>query len=204
MDLNAACSGFVYALIVAFGLVSIGARRVLVIGSDVMTQLTDPSDRDTAILFGDGAGAVVLEASEAGTHLLGWDMNSDGSAYDLLYAEHSGYIKMNGREVFRHAVRLMADSAERAMVAAGVTAADVQLMVPHQANYRITAALCNRLEVPLKRTVTTIHRTGNTSSASIPIALADALDTGRIERNDIILLAGFGAGMSAASAIVRW
>jgi 3-oxoacyl-[acyl-carrier-protein] synthase-3 len=204
MDLNAACSGFVFALTAAFGLISIGARCVLVVGSDVMTQLTDPLDRDTAILFGDGAGAVVLEGSDRGSRLLGWDMCSDGSASDLLYAEHGSFMKMNGREVFRQAVRLMADSARRAMVEAGVTSEDVAIMVPHQANYRITQALCDRLKMPLERTVSTVHATGNTSSASVPIALADALDQGRIGRNDIVLLAGFGAGMSVGAAVLRW
>ena len=204
MDLNAACSGFVYALTAAFGLISIGARRVLVVGSDVMTQLTDPLDRDTAILFGDGAGAVVLEGSDRGSRLLGWDMRSDGSASGLLYAEHGSLMKMNGREVFRQAVRLMADSARRAMAAAGVTPQDVAIMVPHQANYRITQALCDRLEIPLERTVSTVHRTGNTSSASVPIALANALDERRIARNDIVLFAGFGAGMSVGAAVLRW
>jgi 3-oxoacyl-[acyl-carrier-protein] synthase III len=204
MDLNAACSGFVYALTVAYGLVAIGARRLLIIGSDVMTRLTDPRDRDTAILFGDGAGAVLIEASDRGSHLLGWDIDSDGSAADLLYAEHGGQMKMNGREIFKLAVKMMASSAERAMAAANVKVDDISLLVPHQANGRIIQALANRLGFAADRTAIVVHRTGNTSSASVPIALADALDAGRIRRHDLVLFAGFGAGMSAASAVVRW
>jgi 3-oxoacyl-[acyl-carrier-protein] synthase III len=203
MDLNAACSGFVYALTVAYGLVAIGASRLLIIGSDVMTRLTDPHDRDTAILFGDGAGAILVEASKHGSHLLGWDIDSDGSAADLLYAEHGGQMKMNGREVFKQAVKMMASSAERAMAAANVKVEDISLMVPHQANGRIIQALADRLRLPAQRTAIVVHRTGNTSSASVPIALTDALDADRIRRHDIVLFAGFGAGMSAASAVVR-
>jgi 3-oxoacyl-[acyl-carrier-protein] synthase III len=204
MDLNAACSGFVYALTIAYGLVAIGARRLLVIGSDVMTLLTDPHDRDTAILFGDGAGAIVIEASDHGSHLLGWDIDSDGSTADLLYADHGGQMKMNGREVFKQAVKMMASSAERAMAAADIKVGDISLMVPHQANGRIIEALAERLGLPTDRIAIVLDRTGNTSSASVPIALADALDAGRIRRHDLVLFAGFGAGMSAASAIVRW
>jgi 3-oxoacyl-[acyl-carrier-protein] synthase-3 len=204
MDLNAACSGFVYALTMAYGLIAIGARRLLVIGSDVMTRLTDPHDRDTAILFGDGAGAIVIEASDRGSRLLGWDMDSDGSAADLLYADHGGWMKMNGREVFKQAVKMMVSSVERAVAAANVTVDDISLMVPHQANVRIIQAIADRLDLPAGRTAIVVHRTGNTSSASVPIALADALDAGRIRRGDLVLFAGFGAGMSAASAVVRW
>jgi 3-oxoacyl-[acyl-carrier-protein] synthase III len=204
MDLNAACSGFVYALTIAYGLVAIGARRLLVIGSDVMTRLTDPHDRDTAILFGDGAGAIVIEASDHGSHLLGWDIDSDGSTADLLYADHGSKMKMNGREVFKQAVKMMASSAERAMAAADIKVDDISLMVPHQANGRIIQALAERLRLPADRIAIVVDRTGNTSSASVPIALAGALDAGRIRRHDLVLFAGFGAGMSAASAIVRW
>jgi 3-oxoacyl-[acyl-carrier-protein] synthase-3 len=204
VDVNAACAGFVYALTIAYGLVSIGARRILLIGSDVMTRLTDPQDRDTAILFGDGAGALLIEASETGGRLVGWDLDSDGSAYDVLFAEYGSYMKMSGREVFRRGVRIMADSAQRAMNDADVTIDDLALLVPHQANRRIVEALCDRLRFPIERTAMVLHRTGNTSSASVPIALADALDAGRIVRDDLVLFAGFGAGMSAASALVRW
>jgi 3-oxoacyl-[acyl-carrier-protein] synthase III len=204
IDVNAACSGFVYALTFAYGLLTIGARRVLVIGSDVMSRLTDSTDRDTAILFGDGAGAILLDATSKQSGLLGWNLDSDGAGLDLLLAEQGGFMEMKGREIFRRAVRLMTESAERAMTAAGVKAGDVCMMVPHQANRRIIEALCERMGIPVDRTAITVHTTGNTSSASIPIALAVAVDEGRIERGDLVLFAGFGAGMTAASAVVQW
>lgn len=204
MDVNAVCAGFVYALTVAYALVGLGSQRVLLIGADVMSRITDWDDRNTAILFDDGAGAVVIEASAGPQQLLGWDLDSDGSALDALYADIGDFIQMNGREVFRRAVRIMADSARRAMAAAGITIDDVALMVPHQGNQRIIEATCERLGLPAERSAMVLQRTGNTSSASIPIALTDALDTGRVGPDDLLLLVGFGAGMTAASAVLRW
>jgi 3-oxoacyl-[acyl-carrier-protein] synthase III len=203
-DLNAACSGFVYGLVVAHGLIAMGSRKALVIGSETLSRITDWDDRNTAILFADGAAAVVLEAVDGPGQLLGWDIDSDGSLGRLLYSDVGGYIQMDGREVFRRAVRLMVDSAEKSMEHAGVRAEDLALVVPHQANIRIIEAACNRLGVPMERAVTVLHRTGNTSSASIPLALAEALDTGRVGDGDLVLLVGFGAGMTAASAVLRW
>jgi 3-oxoacyl-[acyl-carrier-protein] synthase-3 len=203
-DVNAACSGFVYALVNAHGLIAMGAERVLVIGTDTLSRITDWSDRNTAVLFADGSGAVVLEATDGPGQMLGWDLDADGSAEDLLYAPVGGFIHMDGKEVFRRAVRIMVDSGEKSMKAAGITADDLALVVPHQANIRIIEAACNRLGVPMERAVTVLHRTGNTSSASIPVALADALDTGRINPGDKVLLVGFGAGMTAASAVLEW
>jgi 3-oxoacyl-[acyl-carrier-protein] synthase III len=203
-DVNAACSGFTYALVVAHGLIAIGSERVLVIGTDTLSRVTDWDDRNTAVLFADGAGAVVLEAVEGRGQLLGWDLDADGSAEELLYADIGGYIKMDGKEVFRRAVRIMVDSAEKSMKAAGVRADDIALVVPHQANARIIKAACDRLGIGLDRAVVVLDRTGNTSSASIPLALADALDNGRVEEGDLILLVGFGAGMTAASTVIRW
>lgn len=203
-DLNAACSGFVYGLVHAYGLIALGAERVLLVGSETLSRLTDWTDRNTAILFADGAGAVVLEAVDGPGALLGWDLGSDGSARDLLYAELGGHLQMEGREVFRRAVRATVDSAVRCLSRAGVDPTDVALVVPHQANIRIIEAACQRLGVPIERTATVLHSTGNTSSASIPIALVDAVERGRLRTGDKVLLVGFGAGMSWASALVRW
>ena len=203
-DVNAACSGFVYAYVVANGLLAIGAKRLLVIGTDTLSRITDWSDRGTAILFADGSGAAVVEATSDAGQLLGWDLDADGSVEHLLYAEVGGYIHMDGKEVFRRAVRIMVDSAQKSLAKAGLSAADVALCVPHQANLRIIDAACRQLGVPLDRTAIVLHKTGNTSSASIPLALFDAADAGRLKDGDIVLLVGFGAGMTAASAVIEW
>ena len=203
-DLNAACSGWVYGLVNAHGLIALGAERVLVIGTDTLARITDWNDRNTAILFADGSGAAVLEAVEGAGQLLGWDLSADGSAEGALYAEIGGKLQMEGREVFRRAVRIMAQSATASMEAAGVTADDIALVLPHQANIRIISASCERLGIELDRASIVLDRTGNTSAASIPLALADALDRHRIWQGDLVLFVGFGAGMTAASAVVRW
>lgn len=203
-DVNAACSGFVYGLAIAHGLIALGFQRILLIGTDTLSRITDWSDRNTAVLFADGSGAVVLEAVDGPGQLLGWDLDADGSAEDYLYADLGGFIKMEGKEVFRRAVRIMVDSAEKSLRAARLTAADVDLVVPHQANIRIIQAACDRLGIPMEKAATVLHYTGNTSSASIPLALVDAANAGRIAPGGIVLLVGFGAGMTAASAIVRW
>lgn len=201
-DINAACSGFVYALVNAHGLIAMGAERVLLIGTDILSRITDWTDRNTAVLFADGSGAAVLEAGPG--QLLGWDLDADGSAEEALYCEHGGFIQMDGKEVFRRAVRIMVDSAQKSMKHAGLEAKDISLIVPHQANIRIVSAACERLEVPMERAAMVIHETGNTSSASIPLALFDAVEAGRVEKGDLVLMVGFGAGMTAASAIIEW
>jgi 3-oxoacyl-[acyl-carrier-protein] synthase-3 len=203
-DLNAACSGFVYALVVAHGLVLTGARRVLVIGSDTLSRITDWDDRTLAVIVGDGAGAVVLEATEGPGELLAWDLGSDGSLRHLLKCDHGGYLYMNGREIYRHAVRAVVDSSLAALGRAGMGPADVDVFVPHQANARIISAARERLGIPEERCVVTIDRYGNTSSASIPLALADALETGLLQPGGRVLLSGFGGGMTWASAVLRW
>ncbi|HEV2766889.1 MAG TPA: beta-ketoacyl-ACP synthase III [Acidimicrobiales bacterium] len=203
-DVNAACSGFVYALVAGTGMSMAGARRVLVVGADVMSRVTDQDDRSTAVLFGDGAGAVVLDAVEGPGQLLGWDLGSDGSLRHLLQADIGGYVQMEGKEVFRRAVRVMVESSEMALQRAGLTIDDVALLVPHQANTRIITAACERLGIPMERAAMVLHRTGNTSAASIPLALGDAVDAGRVAKGDIVLLVGFGAGMTWASAVLRW
>ena len=182
---------------------------MLVIGTDTLSRVTDWTDRNTAVLFADGSGAVLLEASDAGSQLLGWDIDADGSAEKYLYAELGGILKMEGREVFRRAVRIMVDSAQKSMLIAGVTADDIALIVPHQANTRIISAACDRLGIPMERTSTVLHETGNTSSASIPLALFDAANGGAmsgrtLREGDLVLVVGFGAGMTAASAVLRW
>ena len=203
-DVNAACSGFVYAYVVAQGLLAIGAKRLLVIGTDTLSRITDWSDRGTAILFADGSGACVVDATPDAGQLLGWDLDADGSLEHLLYAEVGGYIHMDGKEVFRRAVRIMVDSARKSLAKAGLSVDDVKLCVPHQANLRIIDAACRNLGIPLERTAIVLHETGNTSSASIPLALFDAADRGRLHNGDIVLLVGFGAGMTAASAVLEW
>ncbi len=203
-DVNAACSGFMYGLVTAHGLISMGAKKILCIGTDSLARITDWTDRNTAILFADGSGAVVLEACDGPGQLLGWDLDADGNAERFLYSEVGGYIQMEGKEVFRRAVRIMVDSATKSMAAAGVTADQITMVVPHQANIRIIEASCQRLGIPMDKCAIVLDRTGNTSSASIPLALADGLDAGRVQPGDLVLLVGFGAGMTAASAVLRW
>ena len=204
VDLNAACSGFMYGLWFARGLLATGSRRVLLIGAEHLSRWVDWDDRAIAVLFGDGAGAVVLEATEDDGDLLGFDVGSDGSLLHLIRCEHGGTIEMDGKETFRKAVRIMVDSAQRALKDASITIDDVALIVPHQANLRIIQAACERLGVPEDRAVIVVDRYGNTSSASIPLALADAAADGRIAPGDLLLLTGFGAGMTWSSAVLRW
>lgn len=203
-DLNAACAGFIYATVTAHGFLALGMKRVLVIGVDALSRIVDWSDRSTAVLFGDGAGAVVLEAVDGPGQMRGWHLDCDGSAASLLSADIGGYIKMDGKEVFRRAARVMVESSERSLAMAGITAEQVNLLVPHQANIRIIETAAERLGIPMDRTSIVLHRTGNTSSASIPLALAQAIEDGRVHRGDNLLLVGFGAGMTVASVVLRW
>jgi 3-oxoacyl-[acyl-carrier-protein] synthase-3 len=204
MDLNAACAGFTYGLITAAALMSAGSGPVLLIGAETLTRVTNWSDRTNAFLFGDGAGAVLLEPVDGPGSLLGWHLGVDGSLAELLYAEHGSGMVMRGQEVFRKAVRATADSAEVALARARVDASEIALFVPHQANQRIMDALAERLGIPEERIASVIEWTGNTSSASIPLALVDAAERGRLQGGDLVLLSGFGAGMTFASAIWRW
>jgi 3-oxoacyl-[acyl-carrier-protein] synthase-3 len=205
MDINAACAGFTYGLVTASGFIAAGAERVLLVGSETLTRITNWSDRSNAFLFGDGAGAVVVEAVPGEGSLLGWDVGVDGSLQPLMYSDYGGPgMVMRGQEVFRKAVRVTVDSATKSMERAKVSASDIALFVPHQANIRIMSAVAERLALPEDRVASVIELTGNTSSASIPIALAKAADAGRIGDGDLVLLAGFGAGMTWASAVWRW
>jgi 3-oxoacyl-[acyl-carrier-protein] synthase-3 len=203
-DLNAACSGFVYGLATAAGLIATGHERILLIGAETMSKIVDWEDRSTAILFADGAGAVVVERDEAPGDLLSFDLTADGTLRHLLSAEIGGYAHMQGKEVFRRAVRLTVESTTRCMEEAGVTPDEIALFVPHQANLRIINATVERLGIPIERTVVVLDRTGNTSAASIPLALVEAADEGRLRPGDLVLMCGFGAGMTTASAVVRW
>ena len=217
-DLDAACSGFVYGLVIGASLVATTGAPVLVVGSETLSRITDPDDRSTCVLFGDGAGAVVLVPS-AEPRLVAWDLGSDGSAASLLYvsaggsrrpttaatvAEGGHWLQMEGSEVFRRAVRAIVDSAATTLASAGLTADDVDVFVPHQANSRIIDAAASRLGLPADKAVVNIDRYGNTSAASIPIALSEAAEAGRLHAGDLLLLSGFGAGMSWASALLRW
>jgi 3-oxoacyl-[acyl-carrier-protein] synthase-3 len=203
-DVNAACSGFVYGLVVAHGLIAVGAERIMVIGTDTLSRIVDWTDRNTAPLFADGSGAAIIESTKGHGQLLGWDIDADGSAEEILYAEVGSTIQMNGKEVFRRAVRIMVDSAQKSMAAAGVTTEEISIVVPHQANIRIISAACDRLGISMDKASISIHETGNTSSASIPLALFGDFGQVKPKDGDIVLLVGFGAGMTAASAILRW
>jgi 3-oxoacyl-[acyl-carrier-protein] synthase-3 len=204
MDLNAACAGFTYGLITAAALMSAGAGPVLLVGAETLSRVTNWNDRTNAFLFGDGAGAVVLEPVEGRGSLLGWHVGVDGTLVELLYAEHGSGMVMRGQEVFRKAVRATADSAKAALDHAKVDASEIALFVPHQANQRIMDAVADRLGIPEERIASVIEWTGNTSSASIPLALVDAAERGRLQPGGLVLLSGFGAGMTFASAVWRW
>ena len=203
-DLNAACSGFVYGLVMANAMLETGSNRILVIGAETLSRITDWSDRNTAVLFGDGGGAIVLESTPGDGQLLAWDLGLDGSARGILKTEIGGTIEMDGREVFKRAVRAMVDSSMRTLERAKVRPEEIKLVVPHQANIRIIQAACDRLGIARERAAIVLHKTGNTSSASIPLALVDAIDKGRLEDGDLVLLTGFGAGMTWGSVLLRW
>jgi 3-oxoacyl-[acyl-carrier-protein] synthase-3 len=204
MDVNAACSGFMFAVRTAYGLLETGNKRVLVVGSEHLSRFVDWNDRTMAVLLADGAGATVLEYDPTENDLLSFSLGTEGADSELLTCEHEGFFWMDGAEVFRRAVRVVVDSAEKAMALAGVTSDDLALVIPHQANIRIIQAVCQRLNVEMDRAVICLDRYGNTSSASIPLAFDDARKNDRIHKGDYALLTGFGAGMTWASAIVKW
>lgn len=218
-DLNAACSGFVYAAISAASMIATGVRRrALVIGADQLHWVIDYHDRNTCVLFGDGAGAAVLEASNDGDGLLGADLGADGPAGSTMVFESLGTrrplreprspdvsrLHFEGQAVFKIAVRGIAESVERALDAAGVSVDDVALVVPHQANERIITAATRRLGVPPERVMLNIADHGNTAAASVPMALSDAVNTGRVRPGDLVVLTAFGGGVTWASAVLRW
>ncbi|HTO73007.1 MAG TPA: beta-ketoacyl-ACP synthase III [Gemmatimonadales bacterium] len=220
-DVSAACPGFVYALTIAEGLIASGQTEVaLVIGAEKLTTITDQADRSTAILFGDGAGAAILRKSNGGNRgLLSTFIKSDGRLAPLLYRpgggssdpisekvirERSQFMKMAGREVFKHAVLTMAEACDEALSRAGITAEQVDLLVPHQANIRIIEATAKHAGMPMEKVMVNVDRYGNTSSASIPLALAQAEQEGRLKPGMLVLLVAFGAGFTWGSVVIRW
>ncbi len=203
MDLSAACSGFIYGMITAQQFIETGAYRyVLVVGAEKLSKLINWEDRSTAVLFGDGAGAVVMGPVSEGRGILAFELGADGSGGKYLYEEK--YILMNGREVFKFAVRQMGESAENVIVKAGLDKEDVDFLIPHQANIRIMEAARQRLNLPEEKMSNVIAKYGNTSAASIPIALKDELDQGRIKDDDIVVMVGFGGGLTWGSVLLRW
>jgi 3-oxoacyl-[acyl-carrier-protein] synthase-3 len=220
-DLNAGCAGFVYELVVGTSMLTAGQlNHVLIVGSETLSRVVDPLDRGTCILFGDGAAAMVLSATpDERLGLLSFDLGVDGSATGLLEVPAGGsrrpasaetvaagehYLRMAGQEVFRRAVRIVVDSASIALERAGVTVDDITWFAPHQANVRIIDAAGQRLGIGPERTLVNIDRYGNTSAASIPLVLAEAADDGRLRDGDLVLLSGFGAGLTWGSAVLRW
>src|SRR5436190_23447526 len=218
-DLSAGCTGFMYAVAQAYGMLAGGlAQRALVVGGDVLSRILDWSDRGTAVLFGDGAGAVVLErVSEGG--FLGFELGADGSGGPQLYlpaggsrspataetvAEHKHYVQMNGREVFKFATRVLVSSAEAVLEECGRTVDEVDVYVPHQANVRIIEYATSKLGIPEDKVVIDVDRYGNTSSGSIPLALSDAKADGRLQAGRLVLMTGMGAGLTWGSGLIEW
>jgi 3-oxoacyl-[acyl-carrier-protein] synthase-3 len=212
-DLLAGCTGFVYALAQAYGMVASGlSRRALVIGGDVLSKILDWEDRSTLVLFGDGAGAVVVEPVDHGG-FLGFELGADGGGGKHLWLPGSGsrkfddpdsYVKMNGREVFRFATRIMVYSAAQILSECGKTVEDVDVYIPHQANKRIIDYAADKLGIPEAKTVVNVDRFGNTSSGSIPLALTDARAEGRLRDGALVLMTGMGAGLTWGSALIEW
>jgi 3-oxoacyl-[acyl-carrier-protein] synthase-3 len=219
-DVGAACSGFVYALTTAEGIIAAEqAKHVLVIAAEKLTSIMDWSDRTTAVLFGDGAGATIVRQSTNGRGILSTYLKSDGTLAELLYRpgggathppseallkDHSYYIKMAGREVFKAAVLSMADACDHALERAGLSAGDIDLLIPHQANIRIIEATAKHARMPMDKVYVNVDRFGNTSAASIAIALDEAVKTGRLTPGMIVMLCAFGAGFTWGSMVVRW
>ena len=209
-DLSAACSGFMYALTLACQLVDSGQHeRILVVAAEVSSRVVDANDRDTAILFGDGAGAVVVGQLPPGYGLIASDLGSDGALYDAVGVgcADSGarpVMHMDGWQVFGFAMRVIGDSMRRLAQKAGIALAEIDLFVPHQANLRIIEAGARRIDLPLEKTLISVENHGNTSAASIPLALSEARDAGRIKDGDLIALVGFGGGLAWASGLMRW
>ncbi len=203
LDIQAACSGWVYGLVLANGFLLQGQKRILVVGAETLDRMTDYTDRGTGILFGNGAGAAVIETGGGG-EILGWDLGADGKYIKILWAEHGDTMLMDGKEVFRQAVTAIQRSANAALDRAGLTVDDIDFVVPHQANVRIVEAAWKRLGFTMEQTGMRLEETGNTSAASIPLALDKVLDEGRISDGDTVMLIGFGAGMTWATTIVRW
>jgi len=219
-DLSAACSGFIYALATAEKFIRSGSvKKALVIGAEVLSRIVDWSDRNTCLLFGDGAGAVVLEAVEGENGILSTHLHSDGNYWELLYQKGCGsrhpatqqnlddrliYLSMQGNDVFKYAVRAMEEVSLEALAANGLTADDIKLFIPHQANQRIIDSVGKRLSISADRVFVNLDRYGNTSAASIPIAMDEAFRAGRINEGDIVVLSAFGGGLTWGAVALRW
>ena len=219
-DISAVCSGFLYAMITGSQFIKTGMyRKVLVIGAETLSRFTDWSDRNTGMLFGDGAGAAVLGETPEGYGILGVDLGADGGGAELLKIPAGGsrhpatnetilqkkhFIHMSGNEVFKFAVKVMGETTLKALKNANLTASDITYLVPHQANIRIIQSAAKRLGMPMEKVVVNINKYGNTSAASIPIALDEAVKSGTIKSGDIVALAGFGGGLTWASSIMKW
>jgi 3-oxoacyl-[acyl-carrier-protein] synthase III len=212
-DLSAGCTGFMYALAQAYGMVASGlSQRALVVGGDVLSRILDWGDRSTVVLFGDGAGAVVLQQSDE-PGFLAFELGADGGGGEHLWLPGSGsrrfddperFVKMNGREVFKFATRILVQSGEAVLDRCGTNVDDVDVYVPHQANVRIIDHATKKLGIPSERVVINVDRFGNTSSGSIPLALADAQEDGRLRPGSLVLMTGMGAGLTWGSALMRW
>ena len=216
-DAMAGCSGSLYALVTAYQFIASGAyKNVLVVGSESLTRAIDWTDRSTCVLFGDGAGAVVVQANEHSTDMLSFVLGNDGSGADLLYAPgpcgkridstSNGhyYLRMDGREVFRFAVNTLADAAKQVVDAAGLKISDIDLFIPHQANQRITQAAMKTLHLSSEKVFVNLDRYGNLSAASAMVALCEAAEQGRLKKGDLVVLVAFGAGLSWAAMVLRW
>ena len=205
LDLNQACSGFIHGLAVAQGFIASGQyETILIVGAEVLTRHVDWSDRATCVLFGDAAGAVVVQASARPGGPLAFDLGSDGGGGDLLTLPIDGKLVMNGREVYRFAVTAMTASLRAAIEKADMTLEDIDLLIPHQANIRIIHSAAQTLGIPLEKVFTNVEKYGNTSAASIPVALCEALEAGRIKPDDTLAMVAFGAGLAWGATVVRW
>ena len=204
MDISAACAGFTYGIITASQFVSTGSyRKILVVGVEKLSKITDWNDRNTAVLFGDGAGAAIVGPVGDGKGILSFELGSDGSG-GIHLEKKQDYITMNGREVYKFAVRQMGESSVNVLNKAGLTKEDVDFLIPHQANIRIMEAARQRLELPVEKMSKTIHKYGNTSSSTIPIAIAEEVEAGKIKDGDLLVLVGFGAGLTWGAVAMRW
>ncbi|GAM15715.1 beta-ketoacyl-ACP synthase III [Mesobacillus selenatarsenatis] len=203
MDLSAACAGFMYGMVTAKQFIEAGAYKyVLIVGVEKLSKITDWNDRNTAVLFGDGAGAVVMGPVSDDRGVLSFELGSDGSGGKHLYQDD--YIVMNGREVFKFAVRQMGESSINVLEKAGLSKEDVDFLIPHQANIRIMEAARQRLELPVEKMSKTVHKYGNTSAASIPISLFEELEAGKIKDDDVVVMVGFGGGLTWGAIAMRW
>jgi 3-oxoacyl-[acyl-carrier-protein] synthase III len=204
MDVSAACSGFMYGIVTAKQFIESGSYKyVLVVGVEKLSKITNWDDRNTAVLFGDGAGAVVLGPVSEGRGILAFELGADGSGGKHLFQEKE-FITMNGREVYKFAVRQMGESSLNVLEKAGLSKEDVDFLIPHQANIRIMESARQRLELPVEKMSKTIHKYGNTSSASIPISIVEEVEAGKIKDDDVIVLVGFGGGLTWGAIALRW